>query len=189
MRIAMTTNKAVFLDRDGTIVWAFPGRPANTPAEIKLLPGAVEGLRKLKDAGYLLIVITNQGGIALGYMTEETLLSIHKKLDELLLEEGGPKIDAYYHCPHMSDAMCYCRKPKPGMVNLAAVDYGVDLERSFLVGDSLSDVQTAIAAGIPRTVMVVSDRFDPSHGANYSCLNLAQAAEFIIGQDQGIQPE
>ena len=144
-------RRAVFLDRDGTINvdhgYVF------RPGEFDLIPGAPEAIRSLREAGYLVIVVTNQAGIARGLYGEQDLQLLHRHLDREL-ERYGTAIDAYYYCPHHPEKgvepyrrECSCRKPLPGMIHQAASDLSLDLERSFLVGDKRSDIEAGLAAG------------------------------------------
>lgn len=151
------TRKAVFLDRDGTIVEDLDF--LTDLSGLRLLPGAAEGIRKLNDAGFLAIVITNQSGVARGFLTEKTLQEMHKRLSEMLAAQGA-RIDAYYYCPHHPSVGppqyridCECRKPKPGMFLAATREHGIDLPKSFAIGDNTRDAQAAQAAGI-RAILV-----------------------------------
>jgi D-glycero-D-manno-heptose 1,7-bisphosphate phosphatase len=142
----------VFLDRDGTInVKAPEGDYVKSWEEFELLPGAVEAVRALRDAGLRVVIVTNQRGIALGRMTEDDLAEIHSRM----LEQLGP-VDAVYHCPH-DEGECDCRKPLPGMLVRAAEEVpGVDLARSVTIGDSESDMEAGRAAGT-RTLLIGRD--------------------------------
>jgi D-glycero-D-manno-heptose 1,7-bisphosphate phosphatase len=148
----VTPPAAAFLDRDGTInVKAPEGEYVETPAEVRLLPGAAAAVRRLNEAGIPVLVVTNQRGIALGRMTEADLAAVHRRLAELLAAEGA-RVDAWYHCPH-DRGECDCRKPEPGMLLRAAREHGVDLERSVMIGDAESDVEAGRRAGA-RTVLL-----------------------------------
>lgn len=154
-------HRAVFLDRDGTLNHD-PGY-ISKPESFVLLPGAIEALRLLNRAGYLVVVVTNQSGIARGYFTEEGLLAIHQKLRREV-GAGGAQVDAIYHCPHHPTAgdgpltrACFCRKPAPGMIYRAALDLEIDVGRSFMVGDGTGDVEAGRRAGC-RTVLVLTGR-------------------------------
>ena len=143
--------RAVFLDRDGTLIVDHP-YSADTDA-IELLPGVVDGLVTLHDAGYLLIVVTNQSGIARGYFDDRALAAMHYRLNQLLAL-AGVDVAAYYYCPHHVAGReptlarpCGCRKPSPGMLLRAAVDWSIDLGQSWLIGDRASDAAAALAAG------------------------------------------
>ena len=147
-------NKAIFLDRDGVI-----NKEVNylsDPSEFNLIKGVAHALKSLKAKGYLLIVITNQSGIARGYYNEETLQKIHDKMNSEL-EERGVKLDDIYFCPHHPEftGLCPCRKPKPGMLLRAKKDHEIDLESSYLVGDKLSDIKAGLNAHC-QTVLVLS---------------------------------
>lgn len=138
---------AILLDRDGVLNKKPPqGQYVRSWDEMEWLPGAREALRLLKDADYQVIVITNQAGIALGAMTEEALLSIHRQMTVEAIRDGG-RIDAIYYCPHCREDNCACRKPNPGMLLQAQRAFGLDLSRTLFVGDDETDVQAARAAG------------------------------------------
>lgn len=150
-------HRAVFLDRDGTLVHArhYPSRPE----ELQLYDGIGAGLRRLEEQGWKLIVITNQAGIARGYFDEAALERMHIHLrDELA--GLGVRLTAIYHCPHHPEGVvpelarvCDCRKPLPGMLLRAAGEQGIDLARSWFVGDILDDVEAGNRAGC-RTILV-----------------------------------
>jgi D-glycero-D-manno-heptose 1,7-bisphosphate phosphatase len=170
----------VFIDRDGTIVKIYEGRPANTVDEIELLPGVPEGMRELKDAGLQVILATNQGGIALGYMTEEVLLAMNARINELLALSKAPAIDAVYFCPHAPTAGCYCRKPNPGMLLAAARDLDIDVQKSYFIGDDVRDMDCAFRAGVPQRYMVVSDRYNDTPFATAVVPTFKDAARMVV---------
>ncbi len=154
-------QKAIFLDRDGTIN-RYVGFLREMD-EFELLPGVVEAIRKINQSQYLAIVVTNQPVIARGEVTKEELDGIHQKM-ETLLGEGGAYIDALYYCPHHPDKGfegeipelkidCDCRKPKPGMLLQAASDYNIDLSQSWMIGDSENDRKAGENAGC-QTLLV-----------------------------------
>lgn len=173
-------QKAVFLDRDGTINKEVGF--LRHPEELELLPGAAEGIRKINRSGYLAIVITNQPVIARGEVTEKELKEIHNKLETLLGEEGA-YLDAVYYCPHHPDKGfpgeipelkidCECRKPKPGLLYRAARDFNIDLSKSIMIGDSERDILAGKAANL-RTVLLCRDQRsapDFEQDATASCL-------------------
>ena len=147
---------AAFLDRDGTI-----NREVNylgSPDELELLPGAVEGLRLLRDAGYVLVVVTNQSGVARGYFGEEDVRAVHRRLQALLRAQGA-SVDAFYMCPHHPEGrgvyrrVCPCRKPGTALYERAARELGLDLQRGVVIGDKTTDLLPGIALGC-RTVLV-----------------------------------
>ncbi len=137
---------AVFLDRDGTLVEERDY--LSDPAGIALIPGAVAALAALRAAGYALVVVTNQSGIARGLYGEAEYEAVTESLERVLREAGAP-LDAVYHCPHHPDvgAACACRKPATGMHEEAARDLGLDLAASWYVGDKVSDVLPAETLG------------------------------------------
>ena len=139
---------AVFLDRDGTI--NEETGYLSDPGQVTLLPGAAEALVRLEKAGFRLVVVTNQSGIARGYFTEADLGAVNGALDRQLRGMGAV-IDAYYFCPHHpaygEKKDCDCRKPKPGMAKRAARELGIDLVKSYFVGDKCSDVEMGRNAG------------------------------------------
>ncbi len=142
---------AVFLDRDGTLI---EERGYLSKLEdIALFADTPAALRRLRDAGFALVVVTNQAGIARGYFDEAFVQKAHRYLGEMLAAEGIV-IDGYYYCPHHPDGLvpeysrvCRCRKPAPGMVEHAARDLDLDIDRSFVVGDKWLDVELATNAG------------------------------------------
>ena len=127
---------AAFLDRDGTII--FDKNYLSSPEQVKLYSYAPESIKKLREAGFKIIVVTNQSGIGRGMFTEKDYAKVNKKFLSLL-KEHGVKVDAGYYCPHTDDDKCNCRKPSPGMVIKAAKEHNIDLERSYTVGDSIRD--------------------------------------------------
>ncbi len=134
----------VLLDRDGTII--VNRHYQKDPDETELLPGAAEGLRLLRDAGYGLVVLTNQSGIGRGYFTREDVDAIHARMGALL-GLGTDVWDGIYVCPHVEADKCRCRKPLPGLAEQAAAELGFRLEDAVVVGDREVDVEMARAAG------------------------------------------
>jgi D-glycero-D-manno-heptose 1,7-bisphosphate phosphatase len=144
-------KKAVFLDRDGVI--NVEKGYVHRIEEFELLPGVPRAIRLLKDAGFLVIVVTNQSGIARGYYPLDAVHRLHRHLDEELAAFGAC-IDAYYVCPHHPEhgigdlkVDCSCRKPLPGMLEQAAADFGIHLSESYMIGDKPTDVEAGLAAG------------------------------------------
>jgi D-glycero-D-manno-heptose 1,7-bisphosphate phosphatase len=170
----------VLLDRDGTIV-NDPGYLAD-PEALVLLDGVAAGLRRLREVGCGLVVVTNQSGIGRGLFDEATLARIHDRLRELLAAEGAP-LEAIYFCPHVEEDGCRCRKPQPGMAEQAAREHGFDLRAAYVIGDREADVGLARAIGatsiLVRTGMgrKTEDRGEcrPDHVAD----DLRSAAQWI----------
>lgn len=136
---------AVFLDRDGTVI--HNRHYLAEPDELDLLPGAAAALRNLADAGFLLVVVTNQSGVGRGFFPVADLERQHARMHELLALEGV-ELAAVYYCPHGPDEGCDCRKPLPGMLLQAARELELDLSASFMVGDEERDVAAGRAAGV-----------------------------------------
>ena len=183
-------SKAVFLDRDNTLI-EDSGYLAD-PDGIRILPGVELALKSLAQAGYLLVVATNQSGIARGLLTEETLQSVHERMLELLTKKGA-HIDKIYYCPYFADGTVpeYAiesdlRKPEPGMLLQAADDLDLDLDASWMVGDSSRDIEAGQRAGC-RTVRIrtphddsVADDHQEAFQADYTVRNLVEAARVIL---------
>lgn len=180
---------AVFLDRDGTIIRDMQFRC--NPTDIELMPRAVDGLRRLQDAGYRLIVVTNQSSVARGMATEADVRVIHTKLDQLLRDQGV-QVSGYYYCPHHPEGRipayaisCDCRKPKPGMLLEAARRVDIDLRLSWMVGDIWSDVAAGQAAGC-GTVLVPylpNAREECLNPPTFVAIDVLDAARLILGED------
>ncbi len=137
--------KLIVLDRDGTINHD-SDQYVKSPAEWKPLPGALEAIARMTQAGYRIAVATNQSGIARGLFDTSTLLDIHNMLSRAVNQAGG-RIDAFFFCPHAADSRCECRKPEPGMLRQISDRFGVPLHGIHMVGDALRDVQAASAVG------------------------------------------
>ncbi|HVX28751.1 MAG TPA: HAD family hydrolase [Parafilimonas sp.] len=150
-------NKAVFIDRDGTLIKNVPYN-AN-PALIEFLPDAIETLSVLKKNKFLLILISNQSGVARGFFSVEQLEEMHDVIQQTL-SNFNVKLNAIYYCPHHPEGKikeyaieCKCRKPKPGLILKAATKYNIDLNNSWMVGDILNDVEAGNAAGC-KTILL-----------------------------------
>ncbi len=144
----LSGQKYIFLDRDGTLNVRPPkAHYVEKPEDFIWLEGAREAVKKLKDAGYFIILVSNQAGIALGKMTDEDVARVNEKMQDDLLEIGAG-IDAIYYCPHGWDSTCSCRKPKPGMLYQAQKDYSINLPECYLIGDDERDIQTAENADV-----------------------------------------
>ena len=152
-------NRAVFIDRDGTI--SEEVGYINHVSRFRLFPYSAAALKQLHDNDYLAIVITNQAGVARGYFSEEMVQAIHKQMTKDL-ESSGARVDAIYYCAHHPTVGeppyqldCDCRKPKPGLLLRAARDYDIDLANSWMVGDRYSDIELAANAGV-KSALVLS---------------------------------
>ena len=134
----------MFLDRDGTII--FDEGYISDSTKVALIPGVANSLRKLSDAGYLLVIITNQSGIGRNYFTEKEMHSVNNRMLDLLKKEKV-FINKIYFCPHRPEDLCECRKPKPGLILKAAGELGINISVSAMVGDKISDVEAGVNAG------------------------------------------
>jgi D-glycero-D-manno-heptose 1,7-bisphosphate phosphatase len=147
--------KLIILDRDGVINFE-SDHFIKSPAEWKPIPGSLEAIAQLTQAGYRVVVATNQSGIDRGLFDMDTLNTIHDKMHQAVKAVGG-RIDAIFYCPHSAESNCACRKPKPGMFERIAACFNTDLGEVPVVGDSLRDLQAAEAVGA-RPVLVLSGR-------------------------------
>lgn len=182
-----SNRPAVFVDRDGTINEPPPtGGFVTRARDVRLLPGAADALRRLKDAGYLLVVFSNQSGVSRGVMTLADVESVNAHLAGLLTE-GGAKPDGIYFCPHRSEDGCECRKPKPGMLLRAADELGIGLARSWGMGDAARDLAAARSAGC-RVILVHGSSYPGEREAgealspDASVADLPAAADVILGE-------
>jgi len=147
--------KLVILDRDGTINHDSE-HYIKSLDEWRPLKGSLEAIARLTQAGYRIVVATNQSGIARGLFSTRALFDIHDALQRAAAQAGG-RIDAFFFCPHAADAGCQCRKPQPGMLLEVARRFNVALKDTYMVGDALRDVQAAAAAGV-RLVLVLTGK-------------------------------
>ncbi len=177
--------RAVFLDKDGTLIEPdFHGvESAAEAAQVRLLPDVAAGLRRLQEAGYLLIVVTNEAGVARGDFSEEALAGVKRRVKDLLSAEGV-RLSAFYYCPHDPEGSCTCRKPLPGLLLRAADDHHVDLSRSWMIGDTAHDTAAGRLAGCGTVLIAPSPaspeaRIRPDHVA----ATLAAAAVTITAAD------
>jgi D-glycero-D-manno-heptose 1,7-bisphosphate phosphatase len=193
-------NRAVFLDRDGTINEEVGY--LRSLDMLKIIPGAGAAIRRLNAAGFKVVIITNQSGVARGYFPESLVREAHDLLTGMLRKDGA-SIDGIYYCPHHPTAgnsrhtvQCDCRKPATGLLDRAAKDLDIDLQRSFMVGDKWSDVELGRRAGA-RSILVRSGfsaddpgNKRPSHGADpdFTAHDLAEAADWIIAQKEIKRP-
>jgi D-glycero-D-manno-heptose 1,7-bisphosphate phosphatase len=147
-------GRALFVDRDGVII-ADADYPGN-PAAVRLLPGSAAALARARSAGYLLIGVSNQSGIGRGYYGEADFAAVQRRVDAELAVAGGG-LDALYYCPHAPEENCLCRKPRPGLLDEAATRFSWRVDRTWLVGDKLSDAELARTAGL-RAALVLTGK-------------------------------
>ena len=150
--------KAVFIDRDGVICTNRPEH-VRSWADFRFLPGALDALALLALSDLAVVVITNQPAIAKELMTQAELSTIHAQMDDEITAHGG-HLNGIFTCPHAPEDDCDCRKPKPGLIIQAARYLGIDRARSYLVGDSTTDLEAGLAAGLRRCYLVLSGRYD-----------------------------
>lgn len=183
----MMKKKAVFLDRDGTIIEdvGFIG----DPAKVRLLPGVADAIRRIAEAGFEIIVVSNQSGVARGIFDEDALSSVHTRMVELLGSQGA-RLDGAYYCPYLDGPEAVVeayrceselRKPEPGMLLQAAHERGIDLSRSWMIGNSPRDVEAGRRADC-RTILLDPEgafRNDEQINATHTAPSLSEACEFL----------
>ncbi|HTZ39960.1 MAG TPA: HAD family hydrolase [Syntrophales bacterium] len=184
-------NRAVFVDRDGTLNEEVGY--LSRMDQLKIFPRAVEAIRLVNASGMKAVVISNQSGIARGYFTEDFVRSVHDRINQLLGAEGA-RIDGFYVCPHhpvhgsgIYKRDCDCRKPKPGLLLQAAAEMNIDLARSYMIGDMLKDIEAGKKAGA-RGILVKT-----GYGSNivrtdmpaYIAEDILDAVKWILREQQG----
>lgn len=171
----MSDRRAVFFDRDGTLMEEV--EYCGDPAKVRMLPGVPEALRKLKQAGFLAIVITNQAGIGRGLFTEAQYRAVEA---EFLKQVGTGLIDATYFCPDHPGTPSQRRKPNPGMVLEAALDYAINLPESYFIGDKIIDVECGRRAGT-RTIQVLTGYgATQTSDADFLARDVLDAVSFVL---------
>jgi len=184
---------AVFLDKDGTLVEDVPYNV--DPRFVRFMPRAVDGLRELQRAGYRLFVVTNQSGVARGYFDEDAIRAVGSYITQTLASEGVA-LDAFYFCPHLPEGVveaysisCGCRKPEAGLILEAAERHGIDLSRSWFVGDIASDIEAGRRAGCRTVLVAAGSQIDREvRSGNEPDLivpDLLEAARAIAGRETG----
>jgi D-glycero-D-manno-heptose 1,7-bisphosphate phosphatase len=155
--------KAVFLDRDGTII-VDTGYVVGKD-RVNFLPGSAAAIKRLNDSGFKVIVVSNQAGVARGYFDEAAVEETNEYIRDVLARQGA-RIDAFFYCPHHVEGIieayrrdCYYRKPNPGMIERAGRDFGIDLTESFVIGDQISDIEAGRKAYC-RTILLSDEKFD-----------------------------
>lgn len=187
-------RRAVFLDRDGTI--NEEKNYLHRPEDFVFIPGVPEAIRRLNEAGFLVVVVTNQSGVARGYFELSDVEALHDHASRQLAKQGA-RIDAFFICPHHPEAgrgafrrHCDCRKGEPGLLLEAAKELNIDLERSFMVGDKPADMEAGRRAGCISLLVLTgygaeaSGKLDASIGQFPS---LVEAVNFILQQDGGVE--
>jgi len=179
-------NKAVFLDRDG-VINVDTGYVSHSD-DFQFIEGVIDACQKIKAKGYMLVVITNQSGIARGYFSEEQFTMLTEWMDWSLADKGV-ELDGIYFCPHHPDEgigdykqACDCRKPQPGMINSAVEHLDIDVSQSYLVGDKISDINAGINAGIATNILVRTGQELTDEGialADHVLDSLAQVVEAL----------
>lgn len=187
---------AIFLDRDGTIIE--DRNYLSDPADVVLLPGADEALRSLVEAGFVLVLVSNQSGIARGLFDEDDLRDVHARLEELL-EEQGVELEGAYYCPFLDGPEAKVpayrkdselRKPKPGMILQAAEELDIELSESWMIGDKLSDAQAGAAAGCWTILLTPHPDDIDNEEVDRAACDLRAAAEIILaGEEDEDEPE
>ena len=185
----MSLKKAAFLDRDGVI--NIDHAYVHTPEEFTFIDGVFEACRLLQQAGFLLIIATNQSGIGRGYYTEDDFQKLCQWMKERF-EENGVRVDEIFLCPHHPEKAlpayrmeCDCRKPKPGMLLSAQKKWRIDMKSSLMVGDKPGDMQAALAAGVGTRIFVGKDGLccpEPIAECTHTARNLLEAAEIMVGK-------
>lgn len=177
-------NVAVFLDRDGTLI--YEKHYLGDPQKIRFFRGVEAALRQLQKSGWKLIIGTNQAGVGRGIISKAQMHAVNNRLIALL-EKKGVKIDALYACPHHPQEGCLCRKPNPGMIQQAAKKFQLDLKNSFVVGDNFSDIAWGKNTGL-RAILVLTGYGRKTHREkkvhpDYVVRALPQAAKKILKED------
>jgi D-glycero-D-manno-heptose 1,7-bisphosphate phosphatase len=180
----VSPKAAAFLDRDGTIIR--DTEYLRDPEQVELLPGAALAIKRLNDAGWPVIVVTNQSGIARGLLTEQDYERVRMRLDKLIATEGA-KIDATYHCPHHPDltGRCDCRKPGVKLYSDAAAEHDLDTAKSWYVGDRLRDVAPGDHFGGSSVMLIVDSTPDADRAAatnRRTASSLAEAVDMILAE-------
>jgi D-glycero-D-manno-heptose 1,7-bisphosphate phosphatase len=169
-------NKAIVLDRDGTII--VDRHYLADPDALELKPGAAAGLRRMSDMGFRLVIITNQSGIARGIFSSSRLEEIHARLTQML-HSVGVRLDGIYFCPHAPGDRCGCRKPKLGLMQRASEELGFDMSEAIVIGDKESDVEFGRRAGAVTLLIGKPQSPVPSTAADHVVADLEEAANII----------
>ena len=178
-------NKAVFVDRDGTI--NVDVHYLDDPDKFEMYPGVQIGMKKLQENGFKIIVITNQSGIARGYFTEEQLSHIHERMKQEF-QMFNVTLDGIYYCPHHPNDECNCRKPNTGLFEKAIAEHDIDVKKSYMLGDKILDIGAGKKIGV-RTVLIpephvredfLSQKNEWEHHPDYIADDFKDAVEWIL---------
>lgn len=181
-------NKAVFLDRDGTLIKE--RNYLNKIRDISFFVSTLPALKLLQSAGFKLIITSNQSGVARGYLTEKKLKAINLRIEKKLKSEGI-EITATYYCPHLPEDNCDCRKPKTKMIFDAQKKYKLDLSKSYVIGDKLTDIKFGQNAGVKTILLLtgygrkewrIKSEADGSIKPDFVARNILDAANWIVKQ-------
>ena len=188
--------KTLFIDRDGVINKDPGGWTEHSyvtrEEDLHFLPGSLEALRKLKENGFQVIIVSNQAGVNKGYFTEKTLRKINERMIRSIEGSGG-KIKAVYYCIHKGEERCDCRKPKPGLITKAAREHKIDLKSCFIIGDGVMDIEAGRQSGL-TTILVLSGKSSREDVKKWDIkpdhifTTLLEAVDWVIGhyrQDKG----
>jgi D-glycero-D-manno-heptose 1,7-bisphosphate phosphatase len=174
--------RAVFLDRDGVINRKAPeGRYVTRWSEVKFVPDGALAVKRIREAGFLVVLVSNQRAVAKGLLSELGLELLHLRMWQKLFR-GERGFDAVYYCPHDKEPPCKCRKPQPGMLLSASQDHKIDLSASWMIGDSESDVQAGRRAGC-RTIRICSPDICSFTTADEVAESLLEAVDMILAEE------
>ena len=175
------TKPTIFLDRDGVL--NLDAGYVFQEDKLEIIESAISAMKSLSQSGYLLVVVTNQSGIARGYYEEEDVIRLHKIMDQRFMK-NGVKITDWYFCPHHPEGIkpqykktCDCRKPANGMLRQATLDHNIDLPNSYMVGDKKSDIEAGLSMGV-KTIQIL-DKYPKTSTAHYHTKSLKEALDFI----------
>jgi histidinol-phosphate phosphatase family protein len=177
-------NKAIFIDKDGTLIHDIPYNV--DPNLVRFEDTALESVSLLQQLGYLIIIVSNQPGVALKYFEEKDLKKVEEKINHVLHEKNAV-LNGFYYCPHSPESQCHCRKPAPGLLLKAASDLEVDLSRSWMIGDILNDVEAGKRSG-SKTILINNGNeteweLNAFRSPDFTAKNMKEASEIIMAQD------
>ncbi len=185
-------NKAVFIDRDGTI--NIDVHYLDDPEKFEMYSGVGEGVKKLIDNGFKIIVITNQSGIGRGYFSESQLFKIHERMKQIF-HHYGVILDGIYYCPHHPDDKCNCRKPNTGLFDAAISDHNINCKKSYMLGDKILDIVAGNRIGV-KTILIpephlreklIENKDFWEKKPDFIADNFLHAVDIILGHEEVIQ--